>query len=65
MGQININIILDNIDPNLSAHEVANLIENIIKQNTGIGDVRITTYDNDSSSSSNPIFASNIMRRIK
>ena len=65
MAQLNINITLDNIDPNLDAQQLANMVENIIKQNTGIENVRMNIYDNDGSNSSNPIMAQNIMRRIK
>ena len=65
MGQLNINITLDNIDPNLDAQQVSAMVENIIKQTTGIDDIRVSIYDNDGSNSSNPIMAQNIMRKLK
>lgn len=65
MARLNINITLDNIDSNIDPDQLANMVENIIRQNTGIDNVKMSIYDNDGSNSSNPIMAQNIMRRIK
>jgi hypothetical protein len=65
MAQININITLDNMDSNIDPNQLGDIIENIIKQNSGIDNVKMNMYDNDGSNSSNPIFARNIMRRVR
>lgn len=65
MAQINIQITLDNIDGNIDGHQIADTIEGIVKQFSGIDNVSTNIYDNDGSNSSNPIFAQNTLRRTR
>ena len=64
MAQLSINITLDNIDAEIDPNQIASLIEGIVKSHTG-SDVKTNIYDNDSSTSSNPIMAQNILRRVR
>lgn len=65
MATINITVTLDNIDPNLDAQQLADTIENTVKQLSGSDDVQTSIYDSDGSNSGNPITAQNMLRRIK
>jgi hypothetical protein len=65
MAQININITLDNIDANVDAGQLAQMIEQTVKQLSGFNDVSTSVYDNDGSNFSNPIVMQNSLRRIK
>ena len=65
MPRINVQITLDNIDNNINAQQLADTIEGIIKQVSGIDNVQTNIYDNDGSNSSNPIFAQNTLKNVR
>lgn len=65
MAMLHVNITLDNADPNVDASQLSEQIESIIRDLSGSDDVQVNIYDNDSSETSNPIMAQNVLRRIR
>lgn len=63
MANINIRVTLDNIDPDADASVIADMIERVVKQQTGM-EVSTTIYDNDGAEVRNPIFAHNILKKL-
>ena len=64
MASLRVNIKLNNIDGNLSAGQLADAIENMIRRHTGL-EPRTTVFDNDGASSNSPISTFNTFNKVR
>ncbi len=56
MGSINIVVSVDNVSQDTNASQISDMISNIVERLTG-NDASVTIYDNDGTSTSNPIYS--------
>ena len=64
MASLNVRVTLKNVNQNIDANQLADIVEDIVKKYTNM-DTTSTVYDSDGVDSSNPIFTSNLMRKVK
>lgn len=61
---LNVTVNVKNVPDNIPADEIADVIEDVIRRFSG-SSVTTSIYDNDGSSTQNPIMASNTLRKIR
>ncbi len=61
---LNITVNINNVPDNIPADDIANVVESVVSRFTSSA-VSTSIYDNDGSSTQNPIMASNMLRKIR
>lgn len=64
MAQLNIKITLDGINKDIDANQIANQIEAIVQRVTGLNS-STTIYDQDNQDMKNPIYFSNMLKKVR